>query len=116
MTELWFQKVGMQTSPLSPKTVHEHELLLGYEDEMMQALQWVNDHKMFCIEGVYGYGKTTFVRSLLKNVGGKRKAVFFSANRLHTSLDVERLLYDRFGRLGRLLKIKSKVLKSDFLI
>jgi len=108
MNELWFEKHGFTASPFSVKTIHQSESLLGYNQEMQVVLSWVRNGKLVCIEGPYGQGKTTFVRQLFRYLGGRRKTVYFAANRLHKELDVDKLLYDRFGFIGRLFKIRSK--------
>lgn len=104
----WFEQYGYRMSPFTLKTVHDGEFLEGYVEEMQRAISLVNQGKLFVIEGAYGNGKTTFIRTLCAHVGGARKAIYFSANRLMGPLNINKLLQERFGALGRLFKITSK--------
>ncbi|HLP79138.1 MAG TPA: ATP-binding protein, partial [Acidobacteriota bacterium] len=53
-------------------------------------------------------GKTTLLRTIIKHFGGKRRVIYYAANRLVGPLDIEQLLFKRFGFITQMLKIKSK--------
>lgn len=103
---IWFHKLGFKHNPFTIKPTHAFSfyatqtVIKQIDDSIMQG-------KIIVIEGSFGVGKTTYLRTIIDLHKGKKKVIYFSCNRLRESLDVNRLLYGR-NVLTRALKMKSK--------
>ena len=104
---VWYEELGYKKNPLSIKPSLGPNLL-GMSVVMEQVVEEMNHGKCVFLQGEYGAGKTSFLQYLIQKFGGRKRVIYFSANRLRGPLDVERLLYERFGFFTRLFKIKSK--------
>ena len=98
MQKQWFNDLGFQENPLR-MTPHER----GFKkiDEM---LPFIMRGGIVYLQGRYGTGKTSTLRTLIKRLKGKHRIVYFSCHQQKP--DFEDLLYTNF--LRRLLKIKAK--------
>jgi predicted AAA+ superfamily ATPase len=105
--KLWFEELKYSQNPFSIKPQAKSQLY-GRDEIINQVLEAVRDNQIVVVEGEYGSGKTTLLNKLVSRFGGLRKVVYLSCNRLTDSLDINRLLYNRFGPVTRILRIKSK--------
>jgi len=105
MKTTWFEELGYSTNPLSIKP---SEIAKGNTQTIAAILDRVEQGQMSLVHGVFGSGKTTLLKQIIKAFGGQRRVIYFSCNRLEKELDVDKLLYERFGLLTKFFKIKSK--------
>lgn len=105
--KLWYEELKYKKNPFSIKPQLKGELH-GRSEEISQIISAIGHNNFIIVEGEYGVGKTTMLKKIISKFGGARKVIYYSCNRLTGSLDVERLLINRFGALTRVLKIKSK--------
>jgi len=104
---MWFEELKYRKNPFSIKPQSQTQLL-GRDSIFSQILAAVRDGRFIVVEGDFGTGKTTLLKKLIKRFGGLRKVIYLSCNRLTGPLDVNRLLWDRFGAVTRVLRIKSR--------
>ncbi len=105
--DMWFEELKYRKNPFSIKPQSQTQLL-GRDSIFSQILAAVRDGRFIVVEGDFGTGKTTLLKKLIKRFGGLRKVIYLSCNRLTGPLDVNRLLWDRFGAVTRVLRIKSR--------
>ena len=105
---LWYVGHGFRHNPFSIKPAIIHDRLIGQVETLEEVNSIVKDGGMCLIEGAFGVGKTTFLKSVIRRFAGKRKVLYFSCNRLLGRLNLDKLLHERLGVVGKLLKIKSK--------
>jgi vacuolar-type H+-ATPase catalytic subunit A/Vma1 len=105
---LWYVDHGYRHNPFSIKPAIIHDKLIGQVQTLEEVNMIVKKGGVCLIEGAFGVGKTTFLKSVIRRFAGKRKVLYFSCNRLLGRLNLDKLLHERFGVVGKLLKIKSK--------
>ncbi|MFH1456283.1 MAG: hypothetical protein ABIF40_05025 [archaeon] len=108
MNNLWYKQLGFNNNPFSIKPAIFSDELLGLDKLMDEIAYHILTNKLIFIEGNFGEGKTTMLKRLIKDFGGKKQVIYFSCNRLDSRLDVDRLLTGRYGFLGKLFNKKGK--------
>lgn len=108
MNMLWYRRLGFHNNPFSIKPAVFHDGLMGYEDLLDDVSYSVLKNKLLFVEGDFGKGKTTMLKRLLRDFGGKKEVIYFSCNRLDARLDVDRLLRGKFGFWGKLFDMKPQ--------
>ncbi len=108
MNPLWYKQLGFNSNPFSIKPAVFHDELLGMDKLMDEVAYHILTNKLIFVEGAYGEGKTTILKRLIKDFGGKKQVIYFSCNRLDSKLDIERLLKGRYGIFGKLFNKKGK--------
>jgi predicted ATPase len=98
--EIWYQEVGFSGNPFSIKPAAFHNELYGYNVE--EILNKVREGKILFIEGEFGKGKTTLLKKIIKEFGGKRKLIYYSCNRVEDNLDIKKLIDERPGFFSKL--------------
>jgi len=104
---LWFEELKYRQNPFSIKPQSSTQLL-GRDFTITQILNAVRDGQFIVVEGDFGSGKTTLLKKIIAKFGGLRKIAYLSCNRLTGPLDINRLLYNRFGAFTRVLRVRSK--------
>ena len=104
--DIWFKKLGFYNNPFSIKPAAFGDELYGYN--LQDILNKVDSGEVIFIEGVYGQGKTTILKRIIREFGGKKKVVYYSCNRKEGDLDLDKLLRGGKGFFGRLFGTKSK--------
>ena len=107
MSEIWFKKLGFYNNPFSVKPAVFHNNLFGYEEMVEKMLEKLEYGDVFFIEGDYGKGKTTILKSIVNRFGGKKKVIYYSCNRKEGALPVEDLLVGKTF-LSRIFRSKMK--------
>jgi|TARA_B100001971_G_C18059520_1_gene467176 chromosomal replication initiation ATPase DnaA len=98
--EIWYEEVGFNNNPFSIKPAAYHNELYGYD--VVSMISQVNDGKVLFIEGEYGKGKTTILKKIIKEFGGKNKLIYYSCNRTEDNLDIQKLVDERPGFFSRI--------------
>jgi hypothetical protein len=103
----WFIQAGFSSNPLSIKPGDSYQLI-GREQITSEILTAISSGKILSIIGKYGFGKTSMLKKIISAFKGKRRVIYFACYRHVGELDLDLLLHERFGVLGKLLKLKSK--------
>ena len=98
---LWYQMLGFYNNPFSIKPAAYHNEILGHNGSVDEVLDKIRAGSVLFLDGEYGNGKTTMLRKMINECGGKKKVVYYSCNRSEDGLDVGRLADGGRGALGR---------------
>jgi|SRR3989344_141382 len=104
--EIWFKKLGFYNNPFSIKPAAFSDELFGYN--VQDIMDKINNGEVLFIEGAYGKGKTTILKKIIRQFGGKKRVVYYSCNRKEDEIDLEEILKGRYGFFGRMFNIKPK--------
>lgn len=89
--ETWYNQLGFYNNPFSIKPAAFHDEILGDNGVVDGVLDRIRSGSVLFVDGEYGAGKTTILKRIIHEFGGKRKVVYYSCNRSENGLDVERL-------------------------
>ena len=108
MNNIWYRRVGFYNNPFSIKPAAYRDNVTGLENTVDDISYAILTKKLVFVEGEYGQGKTTILKKLINDFGGKKQVAYFSCNRLDGRLNIERLLKKRYGFLGRMFGLEAK--------
>ena len=108
MNSVWFRELGFFNNPFSIKPAIYSDQIVGYEEIVDEIAFNVLNKKMFFLEGEYGEGKSTILKRLINDFGGKKQVIYYSCNRMEARLNVKELLNGRYGFWGKLFDMKPK--------
>ncbi len=89
--ETWYKQLGFYSNPFSIKPAAFHDEILGDNGVVDEVLDRIRSGSVLFVDGDYGAGKTTILKRIIHEFGGKKKVVYYSCNRSENGLDVERL-------------------------
>lgn len=104
--EIWFKRIGFYNNPFSIKPAAFSDEIYGYN--IAEVLNKINNGEVLFIEGAYGHGKTTILKRIIREFGGKKKVVYYSCNRKDGDLDLDGLLTGRYGIFGKIFNLKPR--------
>lgn len=106
----WFEKLGYEQNPFMIKPYAFEDNLQGYKSYIKKVNAVLKKGKVVFIEGDYGVGKTAVLKQIINEFKGKRKLIYYSANRGDGGVDFDALIKGRAGPIGRFFGIKPKEL------
>lgn len=89
--ETWYNQLGFYNNPFSVKPAVFHDEILGSNGVVDEVLDRIRSGSILFVDGDYGAGKTTVLKRIIREFGGKKKIVYYSCNRSENGLDVRRL-------------------------
>ena len=92
MMTTWFEELGFYQNPLSTKPAAFHDDVLGHEQEYLTIRYEVANGSTIGIFGAYGTGKTTMLKRIINDFGGRRRVVYYSCNKDDRPIDFKRLI------------------------
>lgn len=107
-TSIWYKDLGFHTNPLSIKPAAFSDTVFGYDKVVDEISQGILNNRVVVLAGAYGNGKSTILRRILNDFGGKKQVIYYSCNRMDSRLDVKALLNGRYGFFGKLFDLKPK--------
>ena len=108
MNKIWYKELGFHSNPFSIKPAAFHDQAIGYEKVVDEISYGILNKKIIIVDGDYGNGKSTILRRLLNDFGGKKQVIYYSCNRIDGRLDVKELLNGRYGVVGKWFDMKPK--------
>jgi hypothetical protein len=108
MSSIWFRDLGFHNNPFSIKPAAYHDQVLGYDKVVDEVSYAILNNKLVVLEGEYGFGKSSILRRVLNDFGGKKQVIYYSCNRMEARLNIKRLLNGKYGFWGRLFDMKPK--------
>src|SRR3989338_6656210 len=108
MNDVWFRELGFHTNPFSIKPAVFHDHVIGFDKVVDEISYGILNNKVVLVEGDYGQGKSSILKKLLNDFGGKKQVIYYSCNRMDSRLNVKSLLNGRYGFVGQLFDIKPK--------
>ncbi len=102
----WYDELDFAENPFTIKPRKSLDEFIGNKKIISQILASVEEGEDIIIKGTYGSGKTSVLKSLIKEFGGRRKLFYYNAYD-DEELDIDEIL-KKAGLFSRLLNIKSK--------
>ncbi|MCM2325386.1 MAG: AAA family ATPase [Candidatus Woesearchaeota archaeon] len=84
----WYNKLGFHSNPFSIKPA-AYSSMVAYDVDYL--IKKIKDSEMIFIEGEYGTGKTTILKTIINNFRGKNKIIYYSFNS-ESKFDIEKLV------------------------
>ena len=104
--EPWYRQLGFYHNPFSIKPLSYHNEIYGYDLDSIQKK--IAEGNVLFLEGEYGRGKTSILKKIINQFGGRRNLIYYSCNRLEGQLDLDQLLKGAGSFLRRLIGNNSK--------
>lgn len=108
MNTVWFKELGFYNNPFSIKPAAFHDQVVGFDKIVDEISYGILNNKIVLVEGEYGNGKSSILKRLLNDFGGKKQVIYYSCNRMDARLNVKMLLNGRYGFVGHLFDMKPK--------
>lgn len=108
MSSVWFRDLGFHNNPFSIKPAAYHDQVLGYDKVVDEVSYAILNNKLVVLEGEYGFGKSSILRRVLNDFGGKKQVIYYSCNRMEARLNLKGLLNGKYGFWGKLFDMKPK--------
>ncbi|MBU4241845.1 MAG: ATP-binding protein [Nanoarchaeota archaeon] len=99
----WYEELGMDVDPFE-----KNILTIGNEEVLKEVFYSIFAGNMLFIEGCSGSGKTNLLRGAVKKFGGRKKVIYVNCKNVNNGLNIERVLKNGNGFLGRLFNTKPK--------
>ena len=100
--DIWYRNFGFRTNPLTIKPGLIHDEVIAYDLEGLFSK--IEYGEVIFVEGPYGTGKSTILKNVINEFGGRKQVVYYSANRKSKNIDFYSLLKGKYGTLGRLFR------------
>lgn len=104
---LWYEDLGFLENPFSIKPIFSDKLF-GYEKFYSEIVSSIKSGELLNIKGEFGIGKTSLLKSIIENFGGRKKLIYCSCNRYNHDLDIEQLIINSGNIVSRILKKKRR--------
>ncbi|MDD3263359.1 MAG: ATP-binding protein [Candidatus Nanoarchaeia archaeon] len=105
--ETWYNKLGFYNNPFSTKPAAYHDDVLGYEETINEIIEKTSNGTIIGIFGEYGTGKTTILKRLIREFGGRRNVIYLNCNKT-SHIDFEKIVKKASNIFQRIFKIKKK--------
>lgn len=105
---IWYEELGFRENPFSIKPGIFDDELFGYSNEIKRVYSAMDKGGVWFVEGSFGVGKTSMLKQIIHNFKGKKRVVYFSANRAEGGIDFKQLLINRKGFFQRWFGILPK--------
>jgi hypothetical protein len=106
--EVWFKGLGFHNNPFSIKPAAFHDRVFGYDKAIDDISYGILNKKLIIVQGKYGSGKSSILKRLINDFGGKKQVIYYSCNRIDQRLNIKALLNGRYGTLGKFFNLKPK--------
>lgn len=106
--ETWYEQLGYLYNPFTIKPGFFNDEVIGYDKEIEQLVELINDRQVAFLQGEYGQGKTTVLKYLINEFSPKRNVIYISRNRSDRAMDYNNLLQGAKGFWGRAFGIKAR--------
>lgn len=100
----WYEKYDFNENPFE----NFKNKTIGYEEILEEMFYAIMAGNMVFLEGEEGSGKTQLLREIIYNFGGYGKVIYVNCKLLDKELNVERLLKERYGILGKFFNKKPR--------
>ncbi len=105
---IWYKEFGFEYNPLCIKPFEEFDLFFDGKSLVEDIVTDINEGSNMVLKGPLGTGKTSTMKKIVDEFGGKRKLFYYNAFSASTPLDFDRVLRQAGNFFSRMLNIKSK--------
>lgn len=106
--DIWYEQLGFIDNPFSIKPGAYDDELFGYANEIKKVYSAMNNGGVWFIEGNFGVGKTSMLKQIINSFKGRKRVIYFSANRSEGGINFKTLLLNRNGFFQRVFGILPK--------
>lgn len=112
--KVWFKQLGYTENPFTIKPGASNFELEGYSKAIQKLLSGIKKGEIWFVEGAYGIGKTSTLKNIIHKFGGKKRLVYYSANRAESGINFDSLLMGRtmFNKMFKVMP-KDMILMLD---
>lgn len=104
----WYNNLGYKENPLSIKPNPKYNLFFDDKNLKEDIISNINKNKNVILRGVFGTGKTSILKQIIKEHGGKNKIYYFNAYSKSSPINYDKVLRNAGGFFSKLFKLKSK--------
>jgi hypothetical protein len=98
---VWYKELGFGNNPFSIKPGAFSAEIIGYD--LSEVVKKIEESKVLFLEGEYGFGKTSILKHIIRQFGGKKKLAYYNCNRADETINVEGIIRGADGLFGRLM-------------
>ncbi len=99
----WFDEYDFTSDPF-----RDSGDLYGLDKVLDELIYRIESGSMVYIEGKTGSGKSTVLRKIIEQFGGRGKVIYFDCGQFDKKVNIENLMTGKYGFFGRLLKSTPK--------
>lgn len=104
----WYKTFNYSKNPLSIKPNPEYGLFFENKNILQETIEGITLERNITIKGPLGTGKTSILKRIIKQYGGKRKIYYYNAFSNKTGINYKRVLQKAGNFFSRLFSIQSK--------
>ena len=104
----WYKDVGFEYNPLCIKPFEEFDLFFDGKSLVEDVIEVIDKGENLVLKGPLGTGKTSILKKIIDEFGGKRKLFYYNAFSASSPLDFDRVLRKAGGFFSRAFNVKSK--------
>lgn len=105
--QYWYERFGYDYDPLSSKPEFGDDLV-DADDLIDELIYRIDAGSIIFIEGENGSGKTALLYQMIDKHKGHGRVIYFDCNDLRKNAEIDLLMKNRYGFLGRLLNMVPK--------
>ncbi|MDP3918453.1 MAG: ATP-binding protein [Nanoarchaeota archaeon] len=99
----WYEELDFDENPLNTETRY-----IGNEIVLDEVFYSIVSNNILIIQGNQGSGKTKILKEVIKKYGGFGKVAFINCKKLEKELNIENVIKNQNGLIGRLLNKDPK--------
>ena len=105
----WYKEFGFKYNPVCIKPIEEFDLFFDDKSLVDDIIMHINEEEEnLVLIGPLGTGKTSILKKIIQEFGGKRKIYYYNAFSASTPLNFEKVLKKAGNLVSRTLRRKSK--------
>lgn len=104
----WYKDLEFEENPFTIKPIGGYELFFEGKDIYGEVIKAINKGRNVLIKGPFGSGKTSVLKKIIAEYGGKRKIYYYNAFSSSDPINFDLVLENAGGFFSRLFKVKSK--------
>jgi replication-associated recombination protein RarA len=105
---VWYNNLGYTENPFSIKPNQKYNLFFDNKNLKEDIINNIQNNKNVVLRGIFGTGKTSILKKIIKEYGGKNKIYYFNAYSKSSPINYDKVLRNAGGFFSKLFKIKSK--------
>jgi energy-coupling factor transporter ATP-binding protein EcfA2 len=106
--DIWYIRLGFKENPFSIKPKSSEYGIYGNDETLININKKIEESKLIFVNGNFGSGKTTLMKSIISKFGGKKRVIYYNCNQNTMSVNFDKLLYNAGNFFNKLLHIKKK--------
>ncbi|MFT4261325.1 MAG: ATP-binding protein [Candidatus Woesearchaeota archaeon] len=105
---IWYEKFNYKSNPLSIKPKAEFELFFDDKSLVNDIIKNIEDNQNILLKGAFGTGKTSILKKIIAEFGGKKKLFYYNAYSNNKPLNYDEVLKNAGNPISKFFMVKSK--------